>query len=42
MWHNKFSKKLMIRNNKIYKMIEFFTVFIISFYFEELNLAQYN
>ena len=33
---NKLPKKLMIRNNKIYKMIEFFTIFIISFYFEEL------
>ena len=26
----------MTRHNKIYKMIEFFTILIISFYFEEL------
>ena len=33
----KFTKKiLMTRHNKIYKMIEFLTIFIISFYFEEL------
>ena len=37
MWHLlNFQKNLMIRHNKIYKMIEFFTIFIISFYFEEL------
>ena len=29
-------KKLMIRHTKIYKIIEFFTIFIISLYFEEL------
>ena len=32
----KLPKKLMIRHNKIYKMIEFFIIFIMSFYFEEL------
>ena len=39
---NKLPKKLIIRNNKIYKMTACFTVFIISFYFEELILAQHN
>ena len=32
----KLPKKLMTRHNKIYKMIGFLTIFIISFYFEEL------
>ena len=35
-------KKLMIGHIKIYRMIEFFTVFIISFYFEEHNWKVYT
>ena len=37
MWHLlNFKKKLMIRRNKIYKMIGVFTISIISLYSEEL------